>query len=115
MSYGLQNIIKKMAMKKFLTAYTNSASISASAYLPLIWANAVNMLADTNIGKALLSVNRLGPEILNDMENAPDTTIRIAAHWVMDSLSPKSGTANRATKTGNVWITADARDASSNL
>ena len=73
------------------------------------------MLAKTNIGKALLSVSRFRPELLNDIENAPDTTISIAAHWVTESLSPKIGIANIATKTGNVWITADARDASSNL
>ena len=35
-SLGRQNIARKVAMKKFLTAYTNSTSISASEYLPLI-------------------------------------------------------------------------------
>ena len=35
-SLGRQNIARKVAMQKFLTAYTNSTSIFASAYLPLI-------------------------------------------------------------------------------
>jgi len=49
------------------------------------------------------------------MEKAPTTAMRIANHWTIDKVSPKKGIANRATKTGKVWITADARDASSNL
>ena len=35
-SLARQNIIKNVDMQKFLTAYTNSTSSSASAYLPLI-------------------------------------------------------------------------------
>ena len=35
-SLGRQNIARKVAMQKFLTAYTNFTSIFASAYLPLI-------------------------------------------------------------------------------
>ena len=35
-SLGRQNIIRKVAMQKFLIAYTNSTSIFVNAYLPLI-------------------------------------------------------------------------------
>ena len=35
-SLGRQNIARKVAMQKFRTAYTNSTSISANAYLPLM-------------------------------------------------------------------------------
>ena len=36
MSLGLQKNARKVAMKKFLTAYTNSTSTFSRAYLPLI-------------------------------------------------------------------------------
>ena len=58
------------------------------------------MLAAINIGKALLMVNKFPAELLNDMEKAPTTTIRIANYWTIDKISPKKGIADRATKTG---------------
>ena len=73
------------------------------------------MLAAINIGKALLKAKRLPDEFLIDLENAPITTIRIANHWEIERSSPKKGMASKDTNTGNVLMTADAREASSSL
>ena len=79
-------------------------------------ARAVNKLAPSKIGKALFTRMICPPlDPQTDIVKAPTTTIKIATHWVIIKVSPRNITANTATKTGKVWIIADAPEAPSNL